>query len=50
MCVYCGVWLMFDANLLPTIRATELDTRMAPPELRREAERMRALWRERKQH
>ena len=50
MCLYCGVWLLFDEQLLPSIRATELDERMAPAAMRREAEAIRAAWRERKQH
>ncbi len=50
MCMYCGVWLLFDEHLLPSIKATELDARMAPIELRREAERIRALYVERLTH
>lgn len=50
MCLYCGVWLLFDAHLLPTIRATELDARMAPIELQREAERIRERYKARWMH
>lgn len=50
VCLYCGEWLMFDDDTLPTLKPTEEEMKQASAALLVEAREMRARWNARMKH
>ena len=50
VCLYCGEWLMFDDDTLPTLTPTEADLKEASAALLAEAREMREKWNAMKKH
>ena len=50
ICLYCGEWMMFDDDTLPTLKPSAAEMRQAPAELLLAAERLRLRWKARKHH